>query len=768
MIESFSQSIFTDAFRLKAEKVHVDFLKLPTRAKKFVNERDIKNSYDAILVLYEDFQFVKGIGNKTISQTETAISEFVSLIEVSTGGELAELSDPRDIIFSGSDKSFARLFPEIIDHYLRRVARNNFARNRDVLVKRFGLNGESSYTLQDIGTFYDITRERVRQIEAKIIRDIGLLLNGKLKTKSWTVAEPYCNSYINLFEAIDNSGLIVTRSNLVTLIDEILGDSFHQGYLELLMETYGYIKLPQKVDNFRGVICEAWCRKDKAILKSLEAIYKGLDNLYQSPLPMSLFDITVAAKKQSRTKIANKHLTIALSSLEDIEPNGDAYQVKISSLKSAADKAFRVLYGLGEPVHYSKILSEINHQTSGELSQTTTNLTNQLVADDRFTPMGKSGVWSLASWGDSSALTILEAIKRVLHESGKPLAIDVIFDKVGELRADAAKSSIRVYLNDKSHFTRVSRSTFGVLEWRLEPARESQRRNKFPEKLFRKMLIKVLEDQNPIPFPKAISKVMELTSLSHQSVRQKILKIEGLKLKRAKTGPSKILFCPDIAQLMTPDDTENKVTLRVKVQSEIRSVLSENLNSPMTKGALYKKITENMDCIRPTFYSYLSEMKDIKQFVENGRSYVLSTPKNEVKLVNVDLAKHQPSTELRNSLDRALSKLTIDEIDIGLFELGLHFETILKAYILKEKELGIYTVYTRDTSKLVNMIDFVVREKIITKGHHLTTLREERNNRAHGNIPSLEERKDLFYRAHYIANLFVKYICWFDNALRRL
>lgn len=45
-------------------------------------------------------------------------------------------------------------------------------RERDVIVKRFGLDGSTPMTLEDIGKIYGITRERVRQIESKAMRKL--------------------------------------------------------------------------------------------------------------------------------------------------------------------------------------------------------------------------------------------------------------------------------------------------------------------------------------------------------------------------------------------------------------------------------------------------------------------------------------------------------------------------------------------------------------------------------------------------------------------
>jgi RNA polymerase primary sigma factor len=46
------------------------------------------------------------------------------------------------------------------------------ARERRVLELRFGLAGEKLYTLSEIGDALGVTRERIRQIEAKALRKL--------------------------------------------------------------------------------------------------------------------------------------------------------------------------------------------------------------------------------------------------------------------------------------------------------------------------------------------------------------------------------------------------------------------------------------------------------------------------------------------------------------------------------------------------------------------------------------------------------------------
>ena len=50
-------------------------------------------------------------------------------------------------------------------------------RERDILTRRFGLNGDKNETLEKIGQLHKLTRERVRQIENASIKKIKRLDN---------------------------------------------------------------------------------------------------------------------------------------------------------------------------------------------------------------------------------------------------------------------------------------------------------------------------------------------------------------------------------------------------------------------------------------------------------------------------------------------------------------------------------------------------------------------------------------------------------------
>jgi RNA polymerase sigma factor (sigma-70 family) len=87
----------------------------------------------------------------------------------------------------------AILFPKAgeLTKNLDKVLNTLSERERKVMMLRFGIEGAPPMTLEQVGKFYGVTRERIRQIEAKAFRKLTakrygcreLLLTGERKNK---------------------------------------------------------------------------------------------------------------------------------------------------------------------------------------------------------------------------------------------------------------------------------------------------------------------------------------------------------------------------------------------------------------------------------------------------------------------------------------------------------------------------------------------------------------------------------------------------------
>lgn len=80
-----------------------------------------------------------------------------------------KIDDCKEILQSAASpvNLLEQLLP-ITKDFINATCKSQPERDLDIIKKRFGLNHESVYSLEEIGIYYDITRERVRQVEFKI------------------------------------------------------------------------------------------------------------------------------------------------------------------------------------------------------------------------------------------------------------------------------------------------------------------------------------------------------------------------------------------------------------------------------------------------------------------------------------------------------------------------------------------------------------------------------------------------------------------------
>ena len=81
---------------------------------------------------------------------------------------LSALNRPADQILHTDDAALKTITNEDIDAVLHTLS----AREEAVIRLRFGLKDGRCHTLEEVGTEFNVTRERIRQIEAKALRKL--------------------------------------------------------------------------------------------------------------------------------------------------------------------------------------------------------------------------------------------------------------------------------------------------------------------------------------------------------------------------------------------------------------------------------------------------------------------------------------------------------------------------------------------------------------------------------------------------------------------
>ncbi len=646
-------------------------------------------------------------------------------------------------------------------------------RDIDIVKKRFGLENGITYCLEDIGAYHGIVRERVRQVEDRVISQLSGLMDGSKESKKFNIQKDLTQEYCQIKDSLLSLDYILAEEDVRIFFKdryEINEKNIPFSLLNFLMELMGYCSMPTKNNGYRWSVKSAWCLKERYDMNDFKKAFSHINTLLDKSEKFTLFDIVVSLNKAKRHHLDKDLIRMLLALCPEIDRlEEDTYQVKLEFLPSAAEKAYRILHLEGNPLHFRGITKTLNH-TELNLGKgkriKIENLKNQLGADDRFMPIGKSGYWALADWKVATE-TIIKIMEDSFHESGKPLSLQEVYQYVDGKRPGASLKSVTVYLNHQDIFSRVGRNQYELAAWGAKPIQKIKRRKADEiSHLINTTLKKIFLDRDSIVFADLVRVIKEETKMVEVTVRNRLKSHPNLVLKQDSNLKGYMVYCTnkDFDNLDNPGN-HRKRTLRDKVQDEILSILQNNPNRAIVKGVIYNQVNKVVECKKQTFYMYLREMKDIKQYLENGKHYCLFEHQEEKGSIDIDMNLLAECSDLKllDQLKRVIGKLNVDEVDLGLFDLGRIFENELKDYLMAARDHAVIQVNQKDLQRLVNMIDCVVREKVATKGYYLHILREERNERAHGKIPNLEERKKLLNKAHYVADLYIQKIIFFNS-----
>lgn len=640
----------------------------------------------------------------------------------------------------------------------------------------YGLHGKEPYTLQDIGDAEGITRERVRQINEKTLQRIRETLLGQKSFKEWFVPDSLVEEANELLLLLQTEGDFVPFKQILHILEQryqvrIAPQQYN--LVKFLLVIFEFKELPQNVVGYHGSKLDTWQTNKKIklgeIWPALKAVYRTLQI---AVLPISLFEIKIRVNRKRKKKIDGDYIVYAITICPDIESlSNDLYQISFDKLTSVANQAYRVLHVEQEPMHFRDILREINHQlaiTGSENTENQRNLTNQLGDDNRFSPIGKSGRWTLSEWDHVATQTTIELMEEFFHRHKSRASIEEIHEYVITKRPRVPKNSIIAYLYEKDQFIRVSHTEYELAAWGAKPYRSNRKRknnaqndlvvatrelfsNQAEQKMLQSELLATLHTQTGIPKP----------TITAWLYRTPLIRLEALPTKKRRNIA---VFIDDVNSPTIPNILHK--TLMQIVQEEVIQYLKEQPQYMATVADTAIHVMNKTNCKKHTFYNYLDRIENVSKERQGNTLYCFL--KNQEDLTTEEtLHFTQISTirdkKLREDVERAVALLNVQTVDVGLFQLGKIFENELKALLQKAQAVNAFLVTRNDLSRLANMIDCVTRENIIQRKHRLTFLRQERNEGAHGNIPEREDREKLMQDAPFLAGSYIDHIIVFHE-----
>jgi len=320
-------------------------------------------------------------------------------------------------------------------------------RTKDIIIKRFGLDGNNKRTLEEIGKFHGITRERVRQIESATMKD--LKKNDKMEL---------LENSVNLLEKIlIENGNISERENLICKFNTSLaGNQTHGNMVEFILILSDKFEQFDETDN----TCKAWGLKNydldipqkvveilmevlehrKEPLMEADAIKSVLDHSRSRDVGVEDQRAVISYLKLSKKVLSNPYREWGLSSWSEITPKG------------VKDKAYLVLKKNGRPLHFTDITKKINEANFGGKKAISQTVHNELIKDKRFVLVGR-GMYALVEWGYSPG-TVAEVIKNALINADAPLSKEELIDIVLKQRI-VKRNTVVLALQNRDKFNKT-------------------------------------------------------------------------------------------------------------------------------------------------------------------------------------------------------------------------------------------------------------------------------------------------------------------------
>lgn len=756
----------------------IGVLHLSRRVHSSLDASHIRSIEDLVEAREAGLSKLPRLGQANIALIESAMSDLFGCANQEGGIDWFKFWRLRNIEVIPSDYQVNASVQKVVSD-LHKVIESIFKAESDergwiIIQRRFGLGGASVLTLEELGIAFGLTRERVRQIEAKALIDLrNVFLKNSYVGKCFHV-HPFVTLAIQDLVKFINSiaNELILEADLFSQIDHRY--KFDPASTKTSLYLVFVLSEIEQIRFNRSDLDIAWGKASTAQIKKIERIVGRINKLFTEEIAyqMSEIDILIEVNNvlKGKSRIGLDDLRGCIQLCSSVESHSDGfYWGKFEHLVSRGHQVERILIERGEPLHISQITREINHRLVmfGKRTVNERNLGNQISGDARFTPIGKSGEWGLNSWALDTG-TIVDLMKQSLMTKNSPLTADEIYTYVSE-RRPVQKSSIDAYLTFREEFAKVDRTTWGLAAW--NEVREGTRWTpvdvgKFVEQLFKKHRTKKLQYQL------VKQALIEATGMLDRQVRGLLTVNPVINTERdAITNELFAFFQPDYKTKLNQVGAgfkRKKKTLRQEVDEFVKKTLEDTPGQQIALSDLIVQLVNKFNRIDKTFYHYISDLDYIEKFVIPDTNVRMCRLQRKQKAFPFSQVEDIQTSELKTKVGRALTFLTETDVDVALFLLSKEFEATLKGYLETANAKGKIYNLPKGGLSLVNMVDYVGREEIITDKAVLHFLRQQRNDRAHGSMPTPEEKVVMIKYAHTTAGMYIDYIKFFDDLTNAL
>ena len=324
-------------------------------------------------------------------------------------------------------------------------------KEKDIIVKRFGLDSSNKHTLESIGQSLNVTRERVRQIENIALGKLRRIYkNTRLKELNITARELL----------VAHGGLMLEEQLVSEVLNSLPQSSTIDGtIIRLALNIDDSLIYQRKTYHFHPFWHLNTITRDQIeeVLKTTFSILNSKNNTIEENQLVAQVINRLAAKNVNTTpQFISSALTID-HRFKITEEGVGLASWRFICPKSIRDKAFIILKKENHPLHFVDIANKILEYGFDKKVVTVQAVHNELIRYDTFVLVGR-GLYALREWGFEHG-TVSDIIEMILSKASRPLTKKEIIE--GVLKQRKVKiGTISLNLQNFPQFVRVGRAVY--------------------------------------------------------------------------------------------------------------------------------------------------------------------------------------------------------------------------------------------------------------------------------------------------------------------
>lgn len=329
-------------------------------------------------------------------------------------------------------------------------------REQEIIKMRHGLSGSEKKTLEDIGKQYNVTRERIRQIENTSLKKINKSFNQTILKEIEDIANA----------TLSEHGGLMSEDNLVLELLSIPGDSTDNRSAirfilnQLLSHRFYFVKESKHYNPF-------WKTPEADVDLFMSTVDQIRDLVKNHGEPITL-DQLLAKVQEAEFYISNDNLTdkvvvnyINVTKKLKSNPYEEWGLHEWSNItpRRMNDKIYLVLQKKNQPMHFTDIADTINQMNFDHRKAYPATIHNELILDKKYVLVGR-GIYALKEWGYKPGV-VADVIEEILKEADRPMSKKEITKAVLEKRM-IKETTITLALMNKDRFYRDEKGRYGL------------------------------------------------------------------------------------------------------------------------------------------------------------------------------------------------------------------------------------------------------------------------------------------------------------------